>query len=95
MRTERPPPRPVVCDVAGLVHPTLGAVDGLARLQMGLRRAGRSMELHHACLDLRELIELVGLAGVLPLRGEPWGEPEQREQAGGVQEERDPREPLA
>ena len=87
--------RRVGCDVAGLVHPDLHTVEALARLQLGLRRVGLQMELRHAGAELRGLIDLVGLAEALPLRAEPWGEAEQQEQAGGVQEEGDPAQPVA
>jgi STAS domain len=88
-------PGPVVCDVGGLLHPDLRAVEALARLRLRVLRAGRTLELRHARPDLRALIDLLGLAEVLPLRVEVVGQAEQREQVLRVQEERDPREPVA
>ncbi len=46
-------------------RPDLGVVDELARLQLAARRVGCSIRLRHACLELWELLELVGLAEVL------------------------------
>ena len=80
--------------MGALVHPDLGAVDALAKLQLVVRRTGHRIELLHAGPELRGLIVLVGLADVLPLHPEPGREAEQREQAAGVQEERDPGEPI-
>lgn len=80
----------VVCDVGALVAPDVGTVDALARLALTARRFGRRLRLRHACGDLRDLLVLVGLDGVvsfaatLPLEAE--GQIEQREQPRGVQE---------
>lgn len=70
----------------------LGVVDALARLQLGARRMGFSMELHHVCPRLLELLHLCGLAGLatgsdLPV--EAVGQPEGGEQLG-VQEAVEP-----
>jgi ABC-type transporter Mla MlaB component len=84
----------VVCDVAALADPDLGIVDALARLQLTARRLGRQVRLRHVSRELRELLALAGLAGVVPaeagLRVEPRGQTEQREQPGGVEERVDP-----
>lgn len=56
----------VRCDVAA-VEPALPAVDALARMQLDARRLGGSIVLVHACRQLRELLDLVGLAGVIPV----------------------------
>ncbi len=42
----------------------LGVVDALARLQLGARRLGLCLELHHVCPRLLELLDLFGLAGL-------------------------------
>jgi ABC-type transporter Mla MlaB component len=88
----------VVCDVGALVDPDAVTVDALARLQLTARRLGRRIRLHHACGELQELLALMGLGDVLqvgdPSALEPGGQAEQREQAGGVQEERDPVDPV-
>ena len=80
-------------DVAAIGAPDALAIDGLARLQLAAKRYGHSVRLVHACEELRGLIDLMGLSKALPsveeLDLEPGREAEQREQAGGVQEERD------
>ncbi len=88
----------VVCDVGALVDPDVVTVDALARLQLTARRLGRRIRLRHACGELRGLLALLGLGDVLPLGAmsglQPSGQPEQREQAGGVEEEADPADPT-
>ena len=85
---------PVPCDVWALVRPDAVTIDALARLQLTARRLGRAVELRRACVELVELVRLAGLHDVLPHGGvsgaEPRREPEQREQARGVEEEADP-----
>jgi hypothetical protein len=58
----------------------LGTVDGLARLQLAGRRLGFRVRLS-APRELWQLIDLVGLVEVI-------GKAEEREQALGVEEER-------
>ena len=58
----------------------LALVDALARLQLAARRHGLSVRVRDASEDLRALVELAGLAGVLGI--EPRGQPELREQLG-------------
>ena len=83
----------VVCDVAELVRPDLAAVDALARLQLTARREGAQIRLRHVDERLRELLKMAGLCDVVALGAElpleARGEPEEREQAGGVEEEGD------
>jgi hypothetical protein len=62
-------------------------VDTLARRALAERRRGRQFRLACAPPELRELIALTGLAGVL-LGGEPGREPEEREERLRVEEER-------
>jgi hypothetical protein len=86
----------LVCDLAG-VDPDAAAVDLLARLRLVAGRLGRELRVRHARGELRDLLALAGLADVvrcddLPL--EPRGQAEQREQPRGVQEERDPADPV-
>jgi hypothetical protein len=66
----------------------LTVVEELARWQLSARRMGCSVRLRHACPRLVELLELVGLAGVLPARalGEVEREAEDREEGGRVEE---------
>ena len=81
-----------VCDVAGLTKPDVGTVDALARLQLAARRLGRPFRLRHASPDLVELLTLCGLDDVL-LGVEPRRQAEEREQAGGVEERVERRDP--
>ncbi|KAB1140296.1 STAS domain-containing protein [Streptomyces luteolifulvus] len=78
----------VVCDVAGLGPPGLGAVDLLARLQLAARRAGGRIRLRDPDPALHALLDLVGL------RFELERQAEQREPALGVEEEVEPGEPA-
>ncbi|MGC1211181.1 MAG: STAS domain-containing protein [Micromonospora sp.] len=79
----------VVCDVTG-VHPDVVALDALARLSLTARRHGWRLVVRGAGAELLELADLLGLTDSLL---EPVGQPEQREQAGGVEEVVDPRDP--
>lgn len=86
----------VVCDVAGIGPPGLGAVDVLARLQLAARRAGGRIRLRNPDPALRALLDLVGLRfeALDALDAfEPEGEAEEREPAGGVQEAVEPGDP--
>jgi hypothetical protein len=71
MEPVRPRPRAEVpavdLDVSWLVPADLGAVDALARLQVTATRCGRSLQLHGARGGLPELLEFLGLVGVLHL----------------------------
>ncbi len=76
-------------------RPTLAVVDALCRLQLEARRAGCELTLRSPPSDLVELLELCGLADVLPVEPagsglEPERQPEEREELLGIQEERDP-----
>lgn len=83
----------VVCEV-GALDPDAVTIDVLARVQLTARRQGRRIELGGVGAELRELLVFAGLVEVLPLvvasGVEPRGQPEEREQALGVQEEADP-----
>ncbi len=89
----------VVCDVGGILDPDVATVDALARVQLTARRMGRRIRLLHACWELTDLVDLMGLAGVvrteLALPLEAQRQAEQREQRVGVEEERDPADPTA
>jgi ABC-type transporter Mla MlaB component len=54
------------CDVGGVPDATTATVDALARLQLVARRSGSHIRLRHASPQLRALLDLVGLADVLP-----------------------------
>jgi ABC-type transporter Mla MlaB component len=77
----------VVCDVAGLGPPGLGAVDLLARLQLAAKRAGGRIRLRDPGPALHALLDLAGL------RIEVEGQPEQREPALRVEEAVEPGDP--
>ena len=87
-----PGPRTIVCDVSAL-DPDALTIDALARLQLSSRRVGLEIRLRHASNELQELLAFVGLDEVLRL--EAGGQPEQREQRVGVEEERELDEPSA
>ena len=78
---------PLVCE-EGRVD--LRAVNALARLQLRAKRQGCTVWLRHACPHLVELLELVGLTGVLQLSRQSEGL-EQR----GVEEVVMPDDPVA
>jgi ABC-type transporter Mla MlaB component len=88
----------VVCDVNALVDPDAVAVDALARVALTARRLGSRIRLHHASGELEDLLDLAGLHDVVllgeALRLEPRGQPEEREQDRGVEEEADPDDPA-
>lgn len=90
------PRRVLDCEVSG-VRADLGAVDALARLRLTARRLGCELALRGASPELAELLALCGLAEVLG-DDEVVGvlrEAEEREQARGVEERVDPRDPTA
>jgi anti-anti-sigma regulatory factor len=80
----------VICDVAGVARPDVVTVDALARLRLTARRHGCELVVGGAGAELSRLLRLVGLTDVLPQVGR---EAEQREQAGGVEEVGDGRDP--
>jgi hypothetical protein len=83
----------VTCNVKRVTEPDIDTVDALARLALAIRRWNCRMLLLDPCPELVELLGLAGLARVLPCAGlavEVVGQPEQREEALGVEEERDP-----
>jgi hypothetical protein len=71
----------------------LSAVDALCRLALLARRHGAALRVHHVSPNLRELIDFLGLGDALGL--EPLRKAEQGEQAGRVEEEADPTDPIA
>ena len=81
-----------LCDVGALGADAV-ALDALARMQLTAGRLGRQVVLRHVTDELRGLIALVGLDGVL--RIEPGRQAEQREQRVGVEEERELGDPPA
>jgi hypothetical protein len=77
-------PRPIVCDVAPLAA-DVATVDTLARLKLTALRMGVELRLLGVTPELRSLLELCGLAGVLHV--EAGRQPEEREERLGVEEE--------
>jgi hypothetical protein len=63
--TTTPTDKIVHFDVSWLVPADLDAVDALARLQVAASRCGHSLLLHGADGGLTELIEFVGLGGIV------------------------------
>jgi ABC-type transporter Mla MlaB component len=88
----------LVCDVGAIVAPDAVTVDALARLQLTARRLGCQLRVQHASAELRGLLAFMGLSEVVPLSSgsglEAGRQTEQREQIGGVQEERDSADPA-
>ena len=80
------------CDVRAL-RADVAALDALARLQVAARRAGFELRLVRASAELTSLIEVTGFETVL--RVEPGGQPEEREQGFGVEEEAELDDPAA
>ena len=71
-----PRPSTIVCDV-GALAPDAAAVDALARLQLTAQRLGYEICLRDASVDLRDLLDFIGLRDVL--RVEAGGQAEERE----------------
>ena len=70
----------------------LGTVNLLARMQLAAKRRGATMRVRHASDGLLELIDFIGLSDVLCV--EPRREPEEREDARRVEEERELGDPA-
>jgi anti-anti-sigma regulatory factor len=70
----------------------LTVVDRLARLALAERRRGRQLRLSYVPEELRELLVLTGLDGVLGV--EPGREAEEREERVGIEEERELDDPA-
>jgi hypothetical protein len=90
---------PVLCDVSAVTEPDAVTIDALARLQLTARSLGCRLWFAHACGELQELLTIVGLCDALPVIErsglETLGQPEEREQVRGIEEEADPRDPIA
>jgi STAS domain len=97
----RPADRVAFClEVAGIRSPDLGTLDDLARLALVARRSGRRLVLRDASPALRDLLALSGLDAVIACEPcsaggpgvgvDPVRQPEHREEARRIQEERDP-----
>lgn len=67
--------------------PDIASVEDMARLRLCLRRAGYELRLANVGEELRSVIDLAGLTETLGV--EVQGQPEEREEPGGVEKERD------
>jgi hypothetical protein len=72
---------------------SVAAVDHIARLRLCMRRGGYRLRLANVRDELREMIQLAGLADCLGV--EMQGQPEEGEEPGGVEEEGDLADPPA
>ena len=72
---------------------SVAAVDHIARLRLCMRRGGYALCLANVSDELRRVIQLAGLEECLGV--EMQRQPEEREQPGGVEEERDLADPPA
>ena len=81
----------VDCDVGHLACADLGTVNALALASLNAGRQGRRLLVVNASRELQELVELVGLDGVL--LGRDWRQPEEREEPLGVEEGREADDP--
>jgi ABC-type transporter Mla MlaB component len=88
----------LICDVAAVADPDAVTIEALARLQLTARRLGSQVRLRNVSGELQELLDFVGLNGVLPLsarsRIEARRQAEEREVRGGVEEEGDPADEI-
>ena len=87
----------IVCDVSALARPDLQAIDALARVTLFARRHGCGVDVRNAAPELRELLVLAGLEAIVPCSAsvvESRGQPEHREEPGGIEEECDPADPT-
>lgn len=56
----------VICDVAALTSVDIGTVDALCRLALATRRLGCRLVVRGASPELRGLLGLAGISGVVP-----------------------------
>ncbi|MFN2478681.1 MAG: hypothetical protein ABR615_05855 [Pseudonocardiaceae bacterium] len=80
--------------LACLNRPDLDVVDQLARLQLAARRLGCKIRLRDACVELLELLDLLGLEEIVTGLRQPSGQVEGSEQIG-VEEVVMPDDPVA
>jgi ABC-type transporter Mla MlaB component len=83
------------CDMGWLRRADLAVVDLVARLLLAARRGDCALRIANPPEGLEELLALSGLDRLPDLRIEVVRQPEQREEALGVQEEGDPADPIA
>ena len=91
----------IVCDVRSVIHPDLASIDLVARIVLEARRRRRDITIQGASDGFTGLLALTGLDDVVPcgpgasLAVEVIGQPEHGEEPLGVEEERDPTDPIA
>jgi anti-anti-sigma regulatory factor len=89
----------LVVDLSALEGADIGLVDALARLSLEARRQGACIRVVGAPSGLTELAALTGLTDALGLEpasgGQPVGQPEEREEARGIEEEGHRGDPVA
>lgn len=85
----------MVCDVGGLARCDLGTIDALSRLRLTARRLDRHFRVDDAPIDLRDLLDLCGMAGLIGLGIQPRRKAKEWKHPGRVEEERDPSDPIA
>ena len=89
----------LVFDVGDLTDADIATVESLARLQLVARAHACRVWLRGASSELRDLLAFVGLADAMPCLPESALEAgrqtEHREEARGIQEERDPADSIA
>jgi ABC-type transporter Mla MlaB component len=88
----------ILCDLARLADADMATVDALARLALRARRMGCVVSLRDPSTELLELVGLAGLGEVLPCDPgsgvQMIGQPEERKEPLGVEEERDAGDPA-
>ena len=83
----------VTLNCAHIGKPDLGAIDSIARIQLGLRRRGCDLQLLEPSDELLALVDFAGLGDVLCV--EVQRQPKKREKVLGVEEEREFADPPA
>jgi ABC-type transporter Mla MlaB component len=88
-------PGHIDCDLAALDRGDFAVVNLVARLLLAARRGECELRIVNPPVGLPELLSLSGLDRLPHLHVQMVRQPEQREEALGVQEERDPADPIA
>jgi hypothetical protein len=88
----------VVCDVSEVREPDLDTIAALARLRVSAAGLAWTVRLRYASPRLQELLDLTGLAEILPGCGDSLlvfeGQTEEGEQSRGVEEVVEPGDPT-
>jgi len=88
-------PDHIDCDLAALDRADFAVVNLVARLLLAARRGECELRIANPPVGLAELLALSGLDRLPHLHVQMVRQPEQGEEALGVQEERDPADPIA